>query len=355
MRNRRTIQNTVHPNLGRGRRFLITALVFAACCIAGPGPVAADEPTLESPRPKIEASEPHDQNSKLEPGLTAEQSGDGVLVREHDRPVLFYQRSPKSLNGKWRRSGYLHPVHDLEGRVITEDFPEDHRHHRGIFWAWHQVWVGDQRIGDPWLCQDFDWEVQSISTNASATPLIIDAHVHWKSKQWTDSAGESLPIVDERTRIIVHRQSEHSRCIDFDISLLAVAENVRIGGSEDEKGYGGFSPRIQMTPAREFRFPSETVKPIKTAVRGGPWVDMSNEQNGIAIMSHPENPSLDTGQPWILRKGRSMQNAVYPGRDPVTLDKDVPTRLRYRLVIHDGVRSGTELQKLYDEYVVSGG
>ena len=29
--------------------------------------------------------------------------------------------------------------------------PADHRHQRGLFWAWHQVWIGEERIGDPWL------------------------------------------------------------------------------------------------------------------------------------------------------------------------------------------------------------
>ena len=34
-----------------------------------------------------------------------------------------------------------------DGQVLTEDFPADHLHHRGIFWAWHQVYVGEKAMG----------------------------------------------------------------------------------------------------------------------------------------------------------------------------------------------------------------
>ena len=72
----------------------------------------------------------------------------GYLVSEGERPVLFYQSAPRSLDGRYSRSSYVHPLYGLDGRVLTHDFPEDHLHHRGIFWAWHQLWVGDKKAGD---------------------------------------------------------------------------------------------------------------------------------------------------------------------------------------------------------------
>ena len=82
---------------------------------------------------------------------------DGLMVSENGKPVLYYQRKTKSLDGEFARAHYIHPLYDLDGRAITEDFPADHRHHRGVFWAWHQVWVGDRKIGDPWTTKDFAW------------------------------------------------------------------------------------------------------------------------------------------------------------------------------------------------------
>ncbi len=64
---------------------------------------------------------------------------EGFLVLEKGHPVLFYRTVPKSLKGKFERTHYIHPLYSLNGEILTEDFPEDHPHHRGIFWVWHQI------------------------------------------------------------------------------------------------------------------------------------------------------------------------------------------------------------------------
>src|SRR5262245_20143036 len=79
---------------------------------------------------------------------------EGVWLQEGDTKVLFYQRRPKAKDGKFARANYVHPLLDLDGEPLTEDFPADHLHHRGIFWAWHQVLIGDKAIGDPWALKD---------------------------------------------------------------------------------------------------------------------------------------------------------------------------------------------------------
>ena len=34
------------------------------------------------------------------------------------------------------RSGYIHPLVGPGGAVLTADWPVDHPHHRGVYWAW---------------------------------------------------------------------------------------------------------------------------------------------------------------------------------------------------------------------------
>ena len=327
----------------------ITVGVEVSTAIAGP-PAEAGEGEQDA----IAMADSNGESGRL----TAHFNREGVEIREAGSPVLFYQRRPKSLDGKWRRTGYVHPVYDLEGRVITEDFPEDHRHHRGIFWAWHQVWVGETRLGDPWVCERFEWDVKSIRVTSPASPLILESQLHWTSPDWVNEQGEMIPVVAETVQMRVHAASEHSRSIDFDLTLRALVDDVRIGGSEDVKGYGGFSPRIQMSPAREFRDRSGLIEPTKEAVMAGPWVDLSNEVNGIAILSHPGN-STPAGDPqaaefpWILRRSRSMQNAVYPGRIPVPLELGTVKSLKYRLVVHDGERTPEELERCFADFANS--
>jgi hypothetical protein len=45
-----------------------------------------------------------------------------------------------------------------------------------------------------------------------------------------------------------------------------------------------------------------------------------------------------------------MQNAVYPGRQPVALPPDRPLILRYRIVLHRGELASSEIARLQAEY-----
>lgn len=288
-----------------------------------------------------------------DPPLQARFHSDGVSVFEGDHPVLTYQRAVKSFEGGWPRAHYVHPLYDLSGNVVTEDFPDDHRHHRGVFWAWHQVWVGDRKLGDAWTCKDFVWDVRSLEAVSPASPMTISADVVWQSPDHVDDRGEMIPVVREQTDITVHAASETYRSIDFLISMQALAEDVRIGGSEDDKGYGGFSPRIKLSDDQRFLSADGQVQPVKTAVQAGPWINIVRDGSGVAMMVHESNPKSNDGWPWILRRQRSMQNAVYPGRDAAALSADQPTVLRYRLVVHDGSLSAAELDSIQREFCQS--
>lgn len=66
----------------------------------------------------------------------------GDLVFSSDqRPVFHYLahegRLPRpDIPTIYRRGGYLHPVRTPSGRVITDDYPANHIHHHGFWWAW---------------------------------------------------------------------------------------------------------------------------------------------------------------------------------------------------------------------------
>jgi hypothetical protein len=299
-------------------------------------------------------------DNKTPPPLRVIASGKGYEFFERESPVLFYQSSPKSIDGKFERAGYLHPLHDLDGNVISEDFPADHLHHRGIFWAWHQLSVGDTQIGDPWICRNFLSRVDKVTIiTGSSDSAGIEATTHWVSPDWKDSSGTMKPIVREQTQISARRSRDDSRVIDFRIRLLALEPEVRIGGSDDVKGYGGFSPRFRLPTDVRFTAEYGEVEPQKTAVKASRWMDISgsfkdavagqeNSSSGIAILCHPSLPGFP--QRWIIRKARSMQNPVFPGRTPIMLSTEEPLELRYRLVVHRGPATKKQLNDWFDEY-----
>ena len=279
----------------------------------------------------------------------------GFTITEGRAKVMFYQRQHKSLNGKYSRANYIHPLYGLDGEILTEDFPADHLHHRGIFWAWHQVWLGDKRLGDPWATQDFFWDVYDAKIlTIGSQSRALQVHVHWKSPLWTDANGKQKAFVKETTTIRVYRAQDNIRKVDFQINLLALEDGVRIGGSEDDKGYGGFTTRIRLPDGLSFTGSNGPVEPNRLPVEAGPWLDFSGDfdkdgkVSGLAILCHNSSPGYP--QPWILRRKASAQNPVYPGHHPILLSREKPLVLRYRLVIHRGNVRHVNLDKLQAEY-----
>ena len=279
------------------------------------------------------------------------QKGDGILVSELGKPVLVYQLEPKSLGGEYERSNYIHPLYGLDGEELTEDFPADHPHHRGIFWAWHQVLVGDLRAGDQWLARNFAWRLQGAEVLPDGEGLRVTHR--WHSPDFRDGAEA---ILEEVSNVVVHRSSGDFRFIDFDILLSALHEGVRLGGSEDSKGYGGFSVRVRMIEGLQMTGPEGPVTPSPGQMRLGDWIDFSGgfgapgQVSGVAVLVHPTAEGYP--QNWILRAPTtpSMQNPVWPGEKAVELSPEEPVRLRYRLVVHRGGAVATDLAALSATY-----
>ena len=280
-----------------------------------------------------------------------EAAADGLAIGEGDRPVLFYQRATKDFEGKFARAHYVHPLYDLDSNVLTEDFPADHRHHRGMFWTWHQVRVEGRKLGDPWACERFRWNVTDLMTAQPADgSCLVRTVVQWESPDWQPTEGDRA-IVTETTYIRVEPATDDRRIIDFDIRLQARADGVTIGGSEDDKGYGGFSARLKLDPPLRFLGREGAVTPQRTAVSAGNWMNMVRANQGVAILTHPHAPQAD--QPWILRAARSMQNPRFPGREPHPVPKSHPLRLWYRVILHRGNAESDWLAKAQQDFAAA--
>jgi len=285
--------------------------------------------------------------------VTITRTEDGYLFAEDSDSVMLYRDRALHPEREFARAHYVHPLIGPRGEILTEDSPADHPHQHGLYWAWHQVYVGDQRVGDGWIQEDISWNVRDVEVLEGVASSALRAHVSWLSPQYLSADVEHEPFVDETATFRVFPRADGQRQIDVTIELRALVDSVRIGGSEDEKGYGGFSARIRLPQDIRFVGRAGAVQPQNTAVEAGEWLDMSatfGEQGptGLAILQHPSNPGYP--QPWILRNADSMQNVKWPGADPVVLPLDEPITLRYRLILHDGLVDAATLEELHAQY-----
>jgi hypothetical protein len=274
----------------------------------------------------------------------------GFELTENGKKVFFYQKLPKTLTGEYICCNYLHPLYNLNGDVITEEFPPDHPYHRGIFWTWHQLYNDTNSLGDGWINDGISQEVMNVLSDSSGKNAEIQLEVLWKSKVFPDDK----PFMKENTSIIVYPAESTERKIDFSIKLTSLIEKLEIGGSNDPKGYGGFCLRLDIPDNMIFTSENGPVIPQELQIPAGRWMDFSGAfgidqtLSGVTILCHPDNPLYPS--PWILRQKGSMQNAVFPGRQRIKMNLNTPVILKYRLIIHNGDSKSLDLNKLQEEY-----
>ncbi len=278
------------------------------------------------------------------------ESSKGVELFEGDTPVFFFQKAVTSSDDIFSCNNYIHPLYSLDGDTLTELFPKDHPHHRGIFWAWHQIYADTVAIGDSWIMKNISYDIRSVQTGFNNQFAQLRLEVLWKSSVYKNDQ----PFVEEQTTITVQKSTELYRLIDFEIHLKPLVSDLLIGGSADEKGYGGFSVRIKLPDDLAFTSESGIVAPQSNQIKAGEWMDFSatfskkSKVSGLAILSHHGNPNTEVL--WIIRQRNSMQNIVFPGRGRFGLEMGRPVVLRYRMVIHKGRAGEIDIPKLQKDF-----
>ena len=262
-----------------------------------------------------------------------------LIVSEMGKPVLEYNygrvNPPAQYDAdRYWRSSYIHPLYGLDGAVITDDFPADHPHQRGVFWTWPETRVGDRKM-DVW-------------TIVGARQLFQQ----WLKKETTDSHAEigvenawffdedPEPKVQEQVFITVHPAEENSRAIDFRLNFKNLTEEVVTFEGAKEKGYGGFLFR-PMRANEPFQFLTaagvveDEALSFDTPWAGVRWTPSGQtEPTGVVIFQHPTNPGFPHDG-WIFRH-YALLGASWPHETPYALHPGESFQLRYRLlVIHN--------------------
>ncbi len=286
--------------------------------------------------------------------FTIQEDAQKVVLLDDGKPVLVYNfaevKAPEGVDQKFRRGCYIHPLYDLHGNVITQDFPADHRHHRGVFWAWPNCSVGERKI-NVWELVDarpvFEKWVEK-SVTAERARFAVESGWYYD--------GETAPKIREHVSFTVEPATKKHRCIDFELTFENVSGEVMTfqGSPVDKKGYGGFCFRPD-DAFKPFTFTAASgVIPEDALMCPTPWADIawkgpkSKRDEGVAIFQHPSNPGFPHPG-WIFRH-YAFLGASWPHNDAHTLKAGESFTLRYRLVIHKGDAKKAKLGSLFEAY-----
>ena len=211
--------------------------------------------------------------------------------------------------------------------------------------------MNDKNIADGWMSEHISWKAPKVKIKKSDGTVMLQSEMIWNA----ELDNKPTPIVREKTKITVFKSTPQYRILDFDIHLFALADNLKIGGSDDPKGYGGFCLRLKLPKDITFVSDNKIIIPEETPVLAGPWMDITGSfegeslpKSGVIIFGYSHG--LGHQYPWILRKVTSMQNVPYPGRTPIELSKK-GLRLTYRIIVHKGEMRNKDIEKLYQQYI----
>ncbi|WP_340114189.1 PmoA family protein [Maribellus mangrovi] len=291
--------------------------------------------------------------TSLSAQLSMKKVDEGIVITENGSDVLLYRTARQNMGGYCTRCNYIHPLYGIRGGVLTEDEPADHPHQRGIFWAWHQILIDGKNVADQWLMEHYSQEIVEFELmKRKDGNILLKNEVNWLSDHWK-VMGKPEPFINEYTTMEIWPIEGKIRRIDFQINLKALVKGVQLGGSADDKGYGGFSVRMVLPDDVSFSGPDGIVEPLNTPVSSKGYINISgkidnDKSGGIVIADHPDNPGYP--QSWILRAKNSMQNAVWPGSEPVDISTEDPLILKYTLFVYSGKLNARKIERLISSW-----
>lgn len=263
-------------------------------------------------------------------------AGGGRLeLREGGNPVLVYNYGPQLKPGApedRRRCCYIFPVYTPAGVSMLDDFPQDHWHHRGLFWAWPAVETGGKTY-DLWMTMTAKHHpVKTPVTSADAGEARLQADNVWQV------GGRD--IVRENLRLTVFPSRGVSRELSVELTWEALDAPVTLRGSrESGKSYGGFSARFAARAATVMRADDETLAKDEDLTPRR-WAELEGVYGGKRAVLRITPDASDPGAPyqWCLRQ-YGFVGASFPGRtasqDGYTLEPGKPLTLRFRVRVSD--------------------
>ena len=295
----------------------------------------------------------------------------GMQLRTPDGRVVFeyLTKKPENIGLTSPSAACFHPVNTPSGERITSIAPNDHPHHRGIFFGWH-----DSAFYEP-------NQRPNLSPTASLKSATVRRADFWG---WGVYAPREGRVVQNREIRLVAADGSHA---EIAIRNDLLVEGRRMGEEDDtvtvteRDGVFILDLAYTIAPAVEYRVAQNAFGGFDVQCRkdgesyyataagkvmlrdphyaypeldwpSEPWYDFtiqlsgSNKVLGAAVIDHPKNP------PTMWHNSRSlwMLNPSIVALHPVTIEPDAPLTLRYRVVVHDGPTPTDVLNKLSSEW-----
>jgi hypothetical protein len=322
-----------------------------------------DLPAGASRRYRLEAV----TRSPERPRVTWADDGRGCWLLVGTSPVLRYNHAeipaPAGLDPVYRRSGHIHPLYTPAGAVVTDDFPPDHAHQHGLFFAWVNTTFAGHHV-DFWNQTDRSGSVRHQEIlDRGYGPVFGHLSARLRHDDVTRPAAP-VPVLEEDWTVRVYDRSDvflvdfesRQRCI---ASQPLVLNRYHYGGLGvrgnrawlDPRARGDASPDPARSGHSDFLTSEGRHRADGNHTRPR-WVDLSGQvgtaEAGVAVFDHPGNARFP--QPVRLHPNKPYFSVAPVVLGDWTIAPGQTYVSRYRLVVHDGRPDRELLDRLWTDF-----
>lgn len=293
--------------------------------------------------------------------VTLSAFGRAALVYRTEKTEFPPQRP--DLKEIFHRGGYIHPVLSPSGKQITDDYPSNHKHHHGIWFAWtHTEFEG--RAPDFWNMGDGKGTVEFMGLDQTWSGPVhagfISRHRQMDLTERSDSGERLKPktalLENWKVKLYAAGNDALRPYFLFDIEITDTCAHGPL--KLPQYRYGGIGVRGNWAWNGKTNLNFLNSEGVTDRSKGdknetsGRWAYMGGlvdgGPTGIAILGHPDNANAP--QPQRIHPTEPFFCFAPQQAGDLEITPGKPFVLRYRFVAADGAPDKRELDRLWNDY-----
>ncbi|MGE3313356.1 MAG: DUF6807 family protein [Limisphaerales bacterium] len=323
-----------------GLQGVATRRQFLAKTLAAGGALAVGSPEWAR---SAERSKPPEMNLVRQP--------DKVQVRYGTRELCTYQlRQPFGSGIPVSSACYFHPLQTPGGIPVTEVGPDDHRHHRGVFFGWVEM-IGSGKKSDFWgWGEKAPIKGRQIVNQGIETSAPGLGYIRFRALNEWQVDGARWIAEDLRAGVAL---IEGATALELTVQL-SVAAPVTLARS----AFGGLAVRLRKDAKIQPIGPGGpvTLAPPKHTEPESNWPEATwyglhstysdGKQSTVVVIGRKTHPPTN----WHVVPGIGLINPSITGPGAVEITPERPLVLRYRVMAFDGAPRPAVIAKLADSW-----
>ena len=263
----------------------------------------------------------------------------------------------------FHRGGYIHPVLSPTGRQITDDYPLNHKHHHGIWFAWTHTefegrkpdfWnMGDGKGTVEFVSLDQNWS-GSVHAGFNSSHRQVDLTERGETGEPLKPKTALLETWNVKLYAVGNDATQPYFLFDMEITDTCAHGPVKL----PQYRYGGLGVRGNWAWNGKDNLNFLNSEGVTDRSKGdnnetsGRWAHLGGlvegGLTGLAILGHPDNAHAPQPQrihptePFFCFAPQQSGNLeIAPGK---------PFVARYRFVVADGAPDKAQLDRLWNDY-----